>query len=300
MARVAEEIINYVHLNVNELITPLLLRGFEIVSKFELPFFEDKYFNIMYSEEDIDPINTSYIFREALSKDLEFIIKSHMLSLDEDSPASLETLCIIAESLWMVQRQEDYTDIERILTTDHGNQYKFALLVNHLSKLDMIKILETIHEVEEDFFDMLSNLIYDYNLSKDVEIEVDGERSLTTDFFKYLGEQQTVGTVLLREGWVDKPINFKDLINILPLNLKDIFIRSTIERDYAYTALDVLSVLMLCIDSRKAPIDFFREHNSIILGDNNLEITKVINPLNSIYDDYKKYLSDVKLNQGRA
>lgn len=290
MIKVSQEISNYVYLNANQLILPTIFSAFDLLDKFNVPFYEDKYFNIIYSEDTIDHLDTFSIFRETLCRDLELIIRSHKIHLLVDPAPTMNTLITIADALYRIQNLEDYYMIERVLSTSNPNELKVAQILNMYTELDIIAALDAIEKVDDVFIEVLQDLInVKRNELKDGQ-GIDPLRIITTTFFKYIGDQETIGGYFFNRGF-DKPITFKEFADIIPINIAN-HLNEQYKKGPAYAALDTLSLLILCSDTREQPVNSFKAISED-LYDNSDKIAVVYNILVNMHNEFMNHYREV-------
>lgn len=293
MIKLSEEIRNFIYFNINDLTVPNMFLAFDMFDKFSLPFYEDKYFNIIYSEDDIEPMDIPVIFTETVCRDMETIIKSHAISLIDDPAPTFDTLLKLCQGLYTLQNLEDFYIVERIMSTNNPNEFKLAQIIQTYTELDMILSLECLELVSDTFFEQLQELIDVRRNELTDESGKDPKRVITATFFKYLGEQDTLGGRLFNQGF-DKPIEFNDLIAILPMNVKN-YIAEQLRQGPAYAAINILSLLMVCSDTREQPVTAYKEVSELLL-DSPETITAIYNILVNMHNGfmihYKEFIKD--------
>lgn len=286
MVRLPDEIKNYIYLNVCDLQIPMIIRGFDLLDKFELPFYEDKYFDVIYGRLDIDAADMTANFIELLCRDIETIIRSHKIFLNIDPSPRLEELVRIGEGLYRLQNLEDYYMVERILTTTNTNEMKFAQLMNIYTGLDLIVTLENITSVDTEFLSVLDELIQLRNNEIIEDNKPDTKRILTATFFEYIDGQDTVGGRLYNVGY-DRAITFQSLSDLVPFSFIEL-IRQEYDKGPAYAAINILSLLMLCSDTREEPVSSYKAISETLVQDPNI-ISELYYLITNMHNEFLNY-----------
>lgn len=293
MFKLSEELRTYVDLDIVPMMVPNVLMAFNLMDEFQLPFYEDKYFNIIYDEDVQDPMNRSVIFLNTIVDDLTSIVNSHKITFNEARLPKLDELNEICSALLKLQRLEDYSFCERILSTNSSAKNKLIELLLKYSSIDFIVALDTIEEVSEEFLEMLL-VICKTKIQAIIEEErnVEDDNQLGSDFILYCGEVETLGKKLHDMGYT-RALPFDELFNLLPFSVND-HLKNRLKDGTTYATLDLLSLFLMCTDTRDNPIQALKERIETYFDDMNT-IMIVQSTFAEMYTDFiKQYVKVVK------
>lgn len=282
------EVINFITVTIDELTLPLIVRAFELIDLSQKEGFQTKYQDLIDNLDNVDPFVIPDLIRDYVVEDLLSIIELHDITVNDEFKEEIATLNGIVDILYRVQTLEDYTQVGLITNSSHPNDYKFALLGNYLTDIEVIVLLKTIDEVNDGFFELLNNFIDEKELTvNDESLRVCSTES--TVFLQYM--DMIKGTPSIAQYYFERGFG-------LMLTVEEMFaipvedIKGTLHRiakDEVELAFNILSILMMCCDSRNTPVSFFKENSSMFLYDVQ-QSGRVYHLIERMYSDFKQHL----------
>lgn len=290
MANISTVVENMLEYSISEINKHLVVKAFDLLEKFELSDYQTKYEEIATTSDKSDPGAISDSILACVGTDLIYIINMHNITLNTDNDTTLDTMLSICDCLYRLQNLDRYTTINNIASSTLPAELKFSSIVSEMCGIEKIKVLDAIDSVDDTLFEVIIQLNDENKLEvvgeTIVPTEINKDRHITASFFEFLGDQSTIGGRLFKTGW-DREINLEDLLKLLPLNLTD-YLSGEFETP-THRALEVMSILMLCDDCRKQPMNMFRD-NHILFVEDLMELTTYNVIIGKIYEDFTKYI----------
>lgn len=283
---VREEIVTFMETNITDLKTPLYLRAFKIFDMFQLPNYEDKYMDFIFNIDAVDPGVVEVMFNGMIVNDLTAIVAAHGIVLTTPSETHVHQLVDLLEGILRLTNLEDYSTINRILTTDETALIKVMRILETYTPLEMGTMVTIISDVDERFIYLLEVLSEEPEESLDEIINGDKDNLITRVFISYIRETDCLGLSLYKEGY-DKHLPLVDLLNLLPYSMIDT-LEERGKKGNAHLAIDVLSLLMISSDTREDPIKSFGEFSEMLIS-NPTTITEVASLIEYMYKDFMFY-----------
>ena len=278
--QISEDIFNYVQGSLPN-IAPSVLEAFDILFTYGVPEVETRYRDTIV-DENISGDERSDLFLGILLQDLTKIILAHGVEVSTDDTRSLRELLEMTKFFLKIQSLEDYTLMEGFISSLGDSREILIQLVSTYSDLSYIKASETIADVNPKTIEGLSLFIQQYKEVEEFKT-FPTDRKITELFFKYLGDTPCLGAALFADGY-DKILPIEDLVEILPFDI-DSKLAPNIKSNVAQVALDILSLLMICSDSQKSPLEYLTENMDLFLEGYD-EVTQVGYIVKGMYEDF--------------
>lgn len=289
--KLSEDVIAYIAFYIDEIRLPLVMRGFDIVDKSGMQNYAEKYEDIINDSEMIDPMIIPDLIIAKLMTDLTKLISIHGITVSTEETNRLERLVVLTESLFKLLDWEEYSVIERIISSTHTNEYKLVQILNYIANIEVVVGLEIINDVEDGLFERLSKLIEFRNSIDEAEEEEEEAKvnRTTFEFMNFIGDKKCVGKYLYSRGY-NKDITFDELMSVTEIDVIDTLKKLT-GNDHVMYAFNILSILMLCSDSRDNPITYFKDNHEVFTDDAST-VTKLFTIMSKMSTDFKTYLNN--------
>ena len=274
---------------------PSIVQAFCLLEEFEVEggYYEDKYNNLIESDDLYDNDTRRDAFIGYLKKDVYSIATEHGLRVTEDSEPTLTDLNEIAGFLHRIQRLEDYHIPAYMLSGTRSDRVMLIDLMEYYGLLKKFRLMELIESVSEKFMIGLKEFVNDKAVERSPE-EVDHVRRLYIKrFFEYTKDHMSIGRQLYLSGYQD--LTLEELNNIVTFNLFDV-IEGKLKESVAVAGLDVLSLLIVTKDQYDAPVFKFAKHHALFVNDS-VSLTKINGVLVTMMKDFNDYLEAVKKSE---
>ena len=233
----------------------VMLDSFSLLEGFSINFYEDKYVDIISNEMTMDTNQKVDTVLLNLKKDIFQIIEEHDIFIDKEMLPSLTELCSIASFILKVQSLEDYGFVSYRLTAHTSPKSAVVDLVDHHTDLTKIRAMELIESVSENFIEALKLLIQDKEqTATEPVIDIDHNKHIH-QFFAYTKDHTSLGLRLYEQGYQN--LTLKELSQMLTFSIQD-YVDKNITNNFAQTALDVFSLLVITKDDYATPHQKFK------------------------------------------
>lgn len=233
----------------------VMLESFTILEGFSINFYEDKYIDIISNEMTMDMDHKRDSILMNLKKDVFDIITQHDIFLDEEMLPSLSELNEVAKFLLTVQSLEDYSYVSYRLTSDTSDKNVVVSLIDHYTNLSLVRVMELVDSVSEKFVQALKTMIQDKEKdTTEPVIDIDHNKYVH-QFFAYTKNNTSLGLRLYEDGYQN--LTLKELSQMLTFNIQE-YVDKNITTNFAQTALDVFSLLVITKDAYNTPHQKFK------------------------------------------
>jgi len=262
-----------------------IFQAFSLFENMGLKYYEDKYANLITQENSLMDDNIQDAFLYYLMFDLEQVINSHGIYLDNDYNPTLDELNEIVHFLFIVQHLENYEYVKYCIYSPVSNRMIVANLICYFTLLSKVRVLELISDVESTFIEALKEFVEDKEES--VTEPIDKKHLKLINAFRGFTENYpSLGLKYYDMGFSN--LTLEELLNIV---VDDIayYIDEKMTKDPAEAALDVLSLLIISKDSYELPLLKFQQFNSLLTNKTE-NITRLNNMITDMLNDFYVYL----------
>lgn len=290
MLNISEDLDNFITLAFNDYQQTLLREAFGLLEAFTLPEYEDKYLQLLYDEDGVDPTARNSLFLDKMEKDLVFLIEQHAITLTKDSSIALEDLVEILNMLVLLPNLENMSTLRYRVLSEEEPRMLFIQLLEHYTSVPLLKAMELIEDVSQSLIDSMKELCGEE--CDDVREEIDrNHQNYIVKFFNFINHTECMGLDLHRQGYSNK-LTVEELLRLIPTNMEE-HIDNKIIRQPAETALDVLSILIITKDEYEIPLTKFKSVAELFTS-NSLYITRLTHMMLGIVNDFGVYLEACK------
>lgn len=233
------------------------------------------------NEESSSVIDKMYA---RLRDDVKELITLHSVEVSDD--AELRHLVSILEGLSTVQDYEDRNAVLTIIDTGNDSIEMFAQIMGLVSDLNENDVYITVDSVRSELFTKLVDFLDPNNdsTSDDEQEEVDQELlAKLKDFVDYCKDTSTYAIQLVKGGFAIGAV-FDNYIKVATAYL------DTLTDDDQY-ALELMAFLYLSKDAYMKPLQFYQEHSSNIVSDDD-KITRVYVKIKNRIADFEAYVTN--------
>lgn len=250
-----ETIQAYLATRFSESMSDELNASFMVLDSFQYTKLDERLIDIVndYNKDETEVVQMKVL--EAFHQSLNEVLRAHQVFLSEDTPLVAKNQVLAV--LYRLQRLEDPVPPLKVLETQLNNEEKFSRLVNMYSHLREVDVMESIENVGDDLLKNLMNFLYTQEESQQELPVVNKELNQTLkDFFDHISKEN-VAYELIQNG-VMTGLSVK----IYYPYVKD----KLITQDDKETAINLLSLFLMSIDTYKEPLEIYRQY-----GDNLIE-----------------------------
>ena len=233
----------------------VMFDSLSLLEGFSSNFYEDKYINIISNEMTMDTNQKVDSILMTVKKDILNIIEEHDIFVDKEMLPSLTELCSIAEFILKVQSLEDYGYVNYRLTGQGTPKAIVVNLISHHTNLSEVRAMELIESVSEKFIEALKLLIQEKEqTSTEPVIDIEHNKYVH-QFFAYTKDNTSLGLRLYEQGYQN--LTLKELSQMVTFSIQD-YVDKNITNNFAQTALDVFSLLVITKDDYNTPHQKFK------------------------------------------
>jgi hypothetical protein len=272
---------NYIDAKKKELYTSL-----SILEKFGLKFYQDSLLDLLVDDGKYESIDKQEILEHYLKSRVLEIINEHGIIMQDDSSTRLEEINNLGSFLFIIQRLEDYGDISYRLFAEDKAENILIDIVEHFTLIPKYRLMEIVESIDDKLLLALRALVTDKTKSADL---VDVAHLETFNLFiKFIDKHECLGVTLFNLGFKD--IELRDLFSLSPINIRD-EITKNIALKPAQTALDVISIMLLCVDTYNEPLAKLKA-NTDIFFENLAKYISIDKTIGNIYSDFETFKSN--------
>lgn len=282
MININELTLYYIQVTFQPELQKVIYNSFSILEMFGLKFYEDKYTSLIQRDDTLTSDDKRDRFMFLLKQDVNNIITEHGITMDTDADISLNDVNEIAHFLYIVQRLEDYSDVEYRLHSLDTPKNIVTDLIQNLSLMSKSRLLDIISSVSPNLIESLKQFIDDKQPEEETETVDMKHRKYVQAFFSFIGDAECLGRDLYESGYTN--VTLEELTNLIPYSLVDNIDKKIIV-NAPQAALDVLSILIITKDNYTLPIIKFSKSNQLFTGrlDN---VTKLQNVMLKMLNDF--------------
>lgn len=288
MLNISSEVLYYI---VNKFHTDkqtVIFQSFGLLEAFNLKYYEDKYINLISKEDTIDDNEKMDKFIQFLEDDIREIITDHYITLTQED-IDLYTLNEIAQGILLLCSLEDYTLVNYILSGDNTPRDKFIALMAKYTLLTEYTLYETIIEVSDALIESLEKFSTDKSKNQDPNYIETKYLNTLQEFFKFIDNTDCIGLRLYSSGYIG--LTFDEVLRLIPLDFS-LYLEPIILSSKAKASLEILSLLMLGIDSYELPLLQLQKYTPILIHDTTI-ITTITTIITDMLTDFKTHLDVV-------
>lgn len=281
-----QEIAGYIAATFTPVCGKELLLSLSVLYSLEYPNIQEHLVSLINGAAGDDKDLVSMQFEAAIVSGLDDVLGQWGLVFNDD--ASLSTKNAIATSLNFVQEIEDPVPYLRILETDLSPVEKLAKIVDNISQVSEMEVLDTVLEVSPSTLSRLYDVL-DQN-EKRVEDEdsyVIDEKQLKcfNDFHKYRGETPLIGYMMLANNFLFG-MKYETYLPYVEHHLVQ-----TMPED---TAANLLSLFFMSSDAWEAPVEVFRRESERLLqrGSAIIPTEDAMRKILSGFEQYRKTINE--------
>ena len=289
MINLAEITVFYINTTFQPELRKTIYYSFSILETFGLKFYEEKFIELIQRDDSIDSDSKRDNFIHMLEVELTNIINQHFIFLNNDYNPTLAELTEIANFLYIIQNLEDYDLISYRLNAEDTPRNIIVDLIDYLTLIEKYRIMEIVDHIEANFIEALKTFI---NEREDAAEKVDFKHlKHIRHFFAFIEKSDCLGLKLFNEGF-NTVVTLEELLNASKLNIVN-YIDKLMMTNRAQSALDCLSLLIICKDSYELPLLKFKQNTNLFTS--NLDnITKLEASMLSILNDFNLFLTAKK------
>jgi len=273
--------VNFIEQNYLDLEKPLFYDAFSMLDTFGVQYYEDRYLQLFAQDDQMHKEDLLSAFSGYLCEDLAKIIREHYITLNFTDTRLVEYTQLV-RFLWIIQSMEDYENVSYRLYANDNPRDVLIDLICDLTPLSKPRAMELIEAVEPTIIQSIQQLVEDKIEAPVASHTLD---PIVVKFAKYIGETPALGNKLINTATTNVAV--EDLAIVLDLVLSS-YIDQLLVKDKVKAVLDILSLLIVCTDSRSDPLGSFKRYSALFTD--NRENLLVIEPLMMrMYSDFKDY-----------
>jgi hypothetical protein len=261
-----------------------LFRAFHYFTEYNYVDSELPFINLLMAEDLNETQELQDQFFHIVSSQQETIFKAHLLKVSDH--ATLFQRNEILEAFLQIQNLHDYSHVEAILQSTKDPVHATALVIEKLSSLTELQVLDILMEIDILAFKQLKNFVSKQMLLRNsttkTYTEV-GQKIVKNmrDFIYFTKNKNLLGRVLMDDGvLLDQPLpRYKSYFKN---NILD-------DKDPKDAALQILSVLYLEEKGVDRPLESFREYANLFFSDLNT-ISQMEHQINNVVAEYTTFL----------
>lgn len=267
----------------------VIVQAFQVLEDFAFPDFQSPYVELVMTMDQYNAQDVQDHFTTKLHEQLDFVVHSHMIRLNEATP--IWEKVNICEALFKIQNLDDYTNIAVVLESELDPEEKMADVLSQCCALTVHGLLPYVFEVSDSVISQLKTYIHEKE-------ETEG-KTLTS--FTEL-QKKIIQNLRLFKAFLESEKRHAVGIFLLEHN---VLIGQPLERyipfvdeclranDYEQVALDAYSLILLTDEGYNNPIHHFKKNTGLLLDDLH-SITKVDVLINQIAAGFERFKNDLK------
>lgn len=274
-----------------------IFEALTVLDKFEVRFYETDLENLITMEELVEKSNIQDLFLEKVSRNLNDILIEHSVILNEDYDITLRERLEITQFLLLVQDLEDKNLLSYRLYSDDNAKSIFVSLLARYSYLEEFRAMEIVQSIGPLLIEAMKRICKDTEMTEE---RIDSKQREEWKIFNAFINQQAecLGFTLVNKGYTK--IDFYNLYS-LEKNFIDSCLQASEKDNRPQTALDCVSLLLMCKDTYQLPMMEFDKQVAPLLS-NSENVTAVKYIMGQIFKDFsifkEAYLKQQELNQG--
>lgn len=288
MLSLEETTVQYMYNQFQPELLALLVDCCTTLSCFAVSEYEDDLINLIAASEDMqsDDVRDSFIYR--IRQALLDVIQEHMIKVDEQAQPTLSELNDLAKFIYCVQDLEDNSAINYRL---HGLGTPKSILLDIMttySRMYKFRAMEIISDVDDKLIKAMQAMVQGRS-----EVVTDASKhiKLWKDFVRFLGDKTScLGLNLKTDGYFG--LKLKELNSLLnptiPMRVSQLALTNVPQ-----VSLDLLSIMMLCIDTHEDPIGSIDKYKTELFTTTD-NVSQIKQCINAMYLDFNNYLQAVK------
>lgn len=255
----------YIKHTFQENVAKQFFSGFSLLEDFGLPFYEDRYTNLLSDEDSPFSESTMDIFVHFMKEDLLRIITDHSITMELDEDLTLGELLVVTDFLYRVQHLEDYTDVDYRIHSGGNSRDIFIDLLVHYTTFPRMRLMEIIDAVGENLIRAITAFIVDKKESSADDV-VDREHvNYIHHFLTFIDHTACLGGELFYQGYSN--LTLAQLDSVVPFNFAE-KIEEDIPSNTVQAALNVMSTLVVTRDNYINLIDKFKQNIGMFVTKN--------------------------------
>lgn len=264
----------------------LLLDAFSLMEVFGMNFYEDKYIDLINRYETISSEDMVTQFVAMVKEDLNVIINSHAVYLDEETDIQLSERLDICHGLLILANLEDFSYVKYRVNTDQPDKTIFIDLIERYTLLPRARCMEIISEVKES---LIASLREVSEREEEVTAEqLDLKHKQHVDrFFKYTEGTPSLAKSLNETGFLPN-LTLEELVNLLTFDMTE-HISKLSTTQFPQAVLDIFSLMVYTKDDFTLPIFKFKKNALLFTNDADLT-ARISNTLFKMVDDFALFV----------
>jgi len=241
--------------------------------------------NIIFND-DVDEFQKRDHFYRYIRLTLMSLIESKGFSFSPETE-----LGFLNDIVWMlhfIEALDNYQQVEIILSQfDKNAKELFYEIMEYYMQTDMFKYFNFVRHVDDSVIEMIESMID----RRDTPVELVNGCDHARFFSAFMGEHDFIAKKIYKSSMSNlNVLGFKDIVFITDFQLKKEFDSEAVnyKNELTQHAVDLLSILLIAVDSCKDPLMYVDQHQEEIFHDRTTYVF-ISRILQGIYNDYIAY-----------
>lgn len=266
-----------------------LYTSLSLCEMFGMKFYEDELIDMLSNNDLFDKMDLQDTLFNKIELKIINILKEHQIELDPHEQKTLEEINDIANFIYLFNNLISYNSVKYRLNAFDEPKTIFIDCLSEFSLIDKIRYHMIIASVSPQLIESMKKMADEKDEDTD-DILNDVYVKNYQYFLQFIGENQCLGKTLYDEGYVN--IRMTDLINLSKVSIRDT-IQGNLTSNIAQSAVDILSVILLGVDSFEAPLIYFNKNVELFLD--NSEKTIALNSImQNMLIDFNTFVVQLK------
>lgn len=225
-------------------------RSFKLLEGFEYPNLYSNYIDILSNESYTSTEQLIDDFDIMMHRQLNTVLDHHRITLVDD--ASHIQKNEILSALLTLQTLDDYTPVMMVLESLETSEEKISLLLEDYCSMDQTEIISIIADFNSITLENLKQYIISKEQLERESIDYQVLLPRLKQLFKLHGKDN-IGYQLIQQ-------------DVKPGYPLEIYLELT-ENNFDKTPINILSLLLMTLESQTSPIELFRKYSEMLIKD---------------------------------